>query len=129
MCSSAGRACGLSAARFTHEGVVTARDPGAGTVSLASTASDAALVGGLLRWVDGPQAGQDCGIIAATGGVLLLDVPIDPGLTAGLRAELLEGCDHTLATCATRFGNAVNFQGEPFLPGNDLVTRYPSPAA
>jgi hypothetical protein len=35
-----------------------------------------------------------------------------------------EGCDHTIATCRTRFGNAANFQGEPFLPGNDILTRY-----
>ena len=47
-------------------------------------------------------------------------------LTAGTRALVQEGCDRTLATCATRFGNAVNFQGEPFLPGNDLVARHPS---
>jgi hypothetical protein len=37
-----------------------------------------------------------------------------------------EGCDHTIATCAARFGNAINFQGEPFLPGNDSLTRYPA---
>ena len=46
----------------------------------------------------------------------------------GSRALAMEGCDHTLETCATRFANAVNFQGEPFLPGNDLLTRYASPA-
>jgi|GEM_PF-6257398 len=31
----------------------------------------------------------------------------------------------TLQTCAQRFANAVNFRGEPFVPGNDLVARYP----
>ena len=40
-----------------------------------------------------------------------------------------EGCDRTLETCQARFGNAVNFQGEPFLPGNDQLARYASPAA
>ncbi|HMO68143.1 MAG TPA: DUF2163 domain-containing protein, partial [Novosphingobium sp.] len=123
-----GPGCGLSAARFTHEAVVTASDPGEGSVTVTSPASDAAQVGGTLRWIDGPQAGQDSAIVAASGGVLLLDRMIDPGLPAGMRAELREGCDHTLATCASRFANAVNFQGEPFLPGNDLVTRYPAPA-
>ena len=47
---------------------------------------------------------------------------------AGTRGQLREGCDRTMATCATRFDNAVNFRGEPFLPGNDLVARYPSRA-
>jgi hypothetical protein len=45
-----------------------------------------------------------------------------------MRARLKEGCDHTLATCASRFGNAVNFRGEPFLPGNDMVIRYGLPS-
>jgi hypothetical protein len=39
--------------------------------------------------------------------------------------ELVEGCDKSLATCATRFANMVNFRGEPYLPGIDLLTRYP----
>ena len=47
----------------------------------------------------------------------------------GTRVLLREGCDRTLATCAGRYGNAINFQGEPHLPGNDLITRYPSPSA
>ena len=44
---------------------------------------------------------------------------------AGTLVEVTEGCDRTLATCAGRFGNAANFRGEPYLPGLDLLTRYP----
>jgi len=61
------------------------------------------------------------------GDWLVLDRPAAIGTAAGILVELREGCDHTLDTCATRFGNAINFQGEPFLPGNDLLTRYPAP--
>jgi hypothetical protein len=50
---------------------------------------------------------------------------LDPALTPGTRALLRQGCDHTLQTCHARFGNAINFQGEPFVPGNDLLARYP----
>ena len=57
---------------------------------------------------------------------LVLDVALDPALAPGARALLREGCDHTLQTCHARFGNAVNSQGEPFLPGNDLIARYPT---
>jgi hypothetical protein len=39
--------------------------------------------------------------------------------------EVSEGCDKSIATCAGRFGNAANFRGEPYLPGVDLLTRYP----
>jgi hypothetical protein len=56
----------------------------------------------------------------------VLERPLAVGAGAGLRVILREGCDHTIGTCADRFGNGVNFQGEPFLPGNDLLTRYPA---
>ncbi|GAA3695289.1 hypothetical protein GCM10022268_02460 [Sphingomonas cynarae] len=46
-------------------------------------------------------------------------------VVAGVLVEVAEGCDKSLATCATRFGNAANFRGEPHLPGIDLLTRWP----
>ena len=87
------------------------------------------LVGGTLRWLDGPFSGQTAGIIAVTANALMLDTPTDQPPPIGSRVLLREGCDRTLATCSSRFANAVNFQGEPHLPGNDLITRYPSPTA
>jgi hypothetical protein len=65
-------------------------------------------------------------VASADADGLVLDAPIDPALAQGTRALLREGCDHTLATCAQRFANAANFQGEPFVPGNDALARYPA---
>lgn len=123
-----GPGCGLSPARFTHEATLAASDPDQNSVTVAGVSHGAGLLGGWLRWIDGPQAGLTMGIVAVEGQTLVLDTPIDPALASGTRAMLREGCDRTLETCATRFGNAINFRGEPFLPGNDLVARYASPA-
>lgn len=121
-----GPECGLSAARFTREGEVQAVDSGANSVTFA--AIDPALyVAGELRWVDGPQAGQIHAILQVAGNSLVLDRPLDPQLPIGTRALLREGCDHTLETCRSRFANGINFRGEPYLPGNDLLARYPLP--
>ena len=57
-------------------------------------------------------------------GVTLADAPAS-AVVEGALAVLTQGCDRRMATCSTRFGNAVNFRGEPYLPGNDLLTRYP----
>ncbi|MFM2371123.1 MAG: hypothetical protein RIS85_845, partial [Pseudomonadota bacterium] len=81
---------------------------------------------GWVRPVDGVDAGMILRVHSADNGWLMLERALSNRMTAGMRAIVREGCDHTLATCAARFGNAVNFQGEPFLPGNDLLTRYPS---
>ncbi len=122
-----GPGCNLSPAAFTHEAALGGSDPLANTVTLVTTAAPANLVGGTLRWLDGPHAGSAMTIMLAQDDALVLDTPIAAGLAPGLRAMVREGCDHTLDTCAGRFANAANFQGEPFLPGNDLLTRYPAP--
>ena len=61
---------------------------------------------------------------AGTTRVTLARAPV-LAVAPGVLVELSEGCDRSLATCAARFGNAVNFRGEPYLPGIDLLTRYP----
>lgn len=120
-----GRGCTLSASRFTHEAVLTGMDPDANRVRFADI-DPLLFAGGAIRWVDGPQSGLRMLVIAAGPEGLTLDAPLDTEIGLGSRAVLLEGCDHRLATCADRFGNAINFQGEPYLPGNDLLARYPS---
>ncbi len=122
-----GPGCGLSAVKYTHRARLLAADADRSQVVLDGPAPSL-LVAGTLRWLEGPHAGLAMEIVALDGANLILDGSLDEGLTPGLRMLVREGCDHTLATCAQRFDNAVNFRGEPFLPGNDLLARYPRPA-
>ncbi len=80
-------------------------------------------VQGRLRVLDGAAAGLETRIVGAEGAALRVDDGL--GLAAGMRVELREGCDKRFATCASRFGNALNFRGEPHVPGGDLLTRFP----
>jgi uncharacterized phage protein (TIGR02218 family) len=122
-----GPGCTLSIARFTHEATVREVDIARAAVRLSAPTPAESLVSGCLRWVDGPEAAVMLRVLANVGDWLVLDRTPPPELAAGARAIAIEGCDYTLETCAARFGNAINFQGEPFLPGNDLLTRYGSP--
>ncbi len=121
-----GPGCTLSAARFTREAVVSSVDLETNRVGFTGGPPAEELLDGSLRWLDGPQAGLAMEVIEAGEDGLLLDIALDPALEPGARALLREGCDHTLATCAARFANSANFQGEPFLPGNDVLARYPT---
>jgi uncharacterized phage protein (TIGR02218 family) len=80
---------------------------------------------GRLRYMGGVNCGLSTLIMSAEGAaVKVRDLPratVEPGC----RVQLREGCDKRFATCVSRFNNAVNFRGEPHLPGNDLLTRYP----
>lgn len=121
-----GPGCNLSAARFTRRAPVIAIDADVGSVTFAAI-DPADFIDGRLRFESGSQAGLTFGIIQSDGNALLLDRPLSGAITPGTMAQLREGCDHTLATCRDRFGNAVNFHGEPFLPGNDLLARFANP--
>lgn len=121
-----GPGCTLSAARFTHEAMLETVDPAASRVTFTGGPAFAAMREGSLRWIDGPHAGQRMEVHAADTAGLVLGEALGPMLLPGTRALLREGCDHRLETCHARFGNSANFQGEPFLPGNDLVARYPA---
>ncbi|WP_126172196.1 DUF2163 domain-containing protein [Altericroceibacterium xinjiangense] len=121
-----GPGCLLSPARFTHEAVLLEIDFPENRVRFSGGPPASDCADGSVRWIDGPQAGIRMEVTIVEGGWLTLDAELDPELLPGLHALVREGCDHTIATCHTRFANAVNFQGEPFLPGNDLLARYPS---
>jgi len=80
---------------------------------------------GQLRWLSGANSGLASVVRASAGAELVLQEAPAFVPAAGDLVELREGCDRSLATCSGRFGNAVNFRGEPHLPGTDLLTRYP----
>ena len=56
-----------------------------------------------------------------TGGQLTLVLPMPYAIEVGDSYSLSQGCDKTLATCNARFGNVVNFRGEPLVPGLDRM--------
>src|SRR3546814_9622121 len=79
----------------------------------------------LLRWLGGANGGCESAIAMSAGATLTLTAPPPFAADAGTMIELIEGCDKSFATCRQRFDNVPNFRGEPFLPGIDLLTRYP----
>ncbi len=94
-------------------------------IDVESAASGNVDAYGRIRWIGGRNSGLSVPIRASDGARLTLrEAPYFPA-EAGDLVEIAEGCDKSLATCGDRFGNAVNFRGEPHLPGLDLLTRYP----
>lgn len=93
-------------------------------LTLAHSIAEGDFAFGQLRWIDGPNAGLRTTIVANAGTNITLREAPAFAVTADVAVEVMEGCDKRLATCAARFRNAINFQGEPHLPGDDLLTRY-----
>lgn len=118
------RQCKLSLHRFQREEqVVSASGDEIEIAALGDSAAN--YIFGSLRFLGGPNCGLSHAIVGGQGAVLrLADRPAHP-VAEGVRILLTEGCSKNFATCRERFVNSVNFRGEPYLPGNDLLTRYP----
>ena len=80
---------------------------------------------GRARFLSGENVGLASVTVAVVGNRVELRDTMRGMVKVGDRIELRHGCDKMFATCCARFDNAVNFRGEPHLPGNDLLTRYP----
>ncbi|MDR1037354.1 MAG: phage BR0599 family protein [Deltaproteobacteria bacterium] len=85
-----------------------------------------AVQGGRIQFQGAPTAGYHTGgvlrygaryrlIIDDSGGWIQLAGSV-PGLKAGDFADLSAGCDKSLATCAGKFSNNLNFGGFPYIP-------------
>jgi uncharacterized phage protein (TIGR02218 family) len=80
---------------------------------------------GRLRYMSGANCGLTTVILSVNGhAIQIRDLP-RTAVEADCSVDLREGCDKRFQTCGARFGNAINFRGEPHLPGTDLLTRYP----
>ena len=101
--------------------IVSSRD---GEFTLDASFDDRFVLG-RLRYMSGANCGVSTVVIGVDASVVTVrDLPRAP-VEPGCRIELREGCDKRFETCINRFTNAINFRGEPHLPGNDLLTRYP----
>lgn len=80
---------------------------------------------GHLLWTSGDNSGQAIEVKSyddATREMMLFLKMRDP-ISVGDQFTVLPGCDKTKTTCIAKFGNMVNFQGEPDIPGEDQVVQ------
>jgi len=129
--------CNLNAATYRQSGSVssvpdaTHITPNSGLTEVGSATPLAPAAAG---WFDD-------GIIHFTSGVLnnyileikswdgttltlFLPMPYQPSPSDTFTIE--PGCNKTAIMCDQKYNNIVNFRGEPFIPGNDLVLLYPN---
>lgn len=132
-CSAAlgDRACGLVLTDGVHRGTGTLAaviSESRLSVSGINGFAGGAFARGTLEFLSGALAGA---VVEISGdkreaGLTVIDLwlplPALPG--AGDRVRLTRGCDKSFATCRNLFGNGLNFQGFPHLPGADFAYSY-----
>lgn len=102
--------CGLNSATFKSTKTV-ATVSGVSLTFSSIGVDDHYFSGGYLEWISGGVT-QRRAIRTQIGGTVTISFPL-PGLAASASVDLYPGCDHTLATCHSKFANSPNYGGMP----------------
>ena len=105
--------CGLVKNAFGATGTV---GPGVTARSIPWSGASDAYAQGTLVFTSGANLAVSAGIRSGGAGVLTLAAPLRIVPAPGDAFTAYQGCDHTLATCGSKFNNAAHFRGFPFVP-------------
>ncbi len=120
----------LSDPAFNGTGAITAiMDQRRFTVSGLGAFADGWFAGGKLIWTSGANNGRAMEIkrhgVSATIVSIELWQAMSDAVNVGDAFALTAGCDKQFSTCKSKFANAANFRGFPYMPGNDAVVALP----
>jgi uncharacterized phage protein (TIGR02218 family) len=80
---------------------------------------------GVLRLEAGGELEIDAHVLKADGTAeLTLWLPSEREIAVGETFAVTAGCDKAFATCRRKFGNPLNFQGFPHMPGSDFAYSF-----
>lgn len=105
--------CGVLQDSFKHNGLVNALNVNVLTISgLGASAPAGGYIGGFVQTLLGDEQRL---ILDQSGDDVTLLLPFQQGVL-GTTVSAFRGCDHTITTCESAFGNAINYGGSPFVP-------------
>lgn len=105
--------CALSKAAFSTAGTALA---GSQRALVIWSGSSAAYAQGTLVFTSGANAGITVTVKSGSGTSLALAYPLPAAPAPGDAFTVTMGCDHTRATCISKFANGANFRGFDLVP-------------
>ena len=112
-----------------HGSVVDVVDRQNVTISVSEArAIDDWFNGGALILETGPNAGaiREIKDWTQSSGKIQLFLPHPFDIVPGDKVRIYPGCDKRLETCINTFDNVINFRGEPYVPGQDAISKTPN---
>ena len=123
--------CTVVLAAFTGLGIVASvADNRRLTVTGMESYADGWFTNGKLTFTSGANEGRAMEVkrhgVSSLGVSIELWQPMSETIAASDAFAITAGCDKQFKTCKTKFNNAVNFRGFPYMPGNDAIVSVAS---
>jgi uncharacterized phage protein (TIGR02218 family) len=106
---------------FTVTGAVTSVEAAYSFIDASRTEDKNYFAYGLVTFTGGANSGLSMEVREFAAGKFTLFLPMPNAMAAGDTYTAVAGCDKLFDTCVGRFNNAVNFRGEPHVPGMDKI--------
>lgn len=113
--------CGIDLAAHTVSGTVTAVEANFAFTDSTQTQEGDYFAGGIVRFTSGANTGLSMEVRDFGAGRFGLFLPLPGAIAIGDSFTASAGCDKQFETCIRRFNNAINFRGEPHVPGTDKL--------
>ncbi len=118
---------GGTGCKFNKSTVTFSFTVGAGTTAVdiapatAPTQAGGYFTQGVIKMTSGRNSGLAGMIQMHSGGKFRLAAAFIFPIAIGDTFTATAGCDHTYATCQTKFDNAINYGGMPFIPNRETA--------
>jgi uncharacterized phage protein (TIGR02218 family) len=125
-CSFCDAKCGLSKSNFTLTATIS------NVIDEITFITDDATIlskttgyfdNGVIEFISGKNKGHKMEIKQHAGGTFILSLNLPYSLVISDKFNIIAGCNKQFTTCCEKFNNAVNFRGEPHLPGIDTLLK------
>ncbi len=113
--------CGIALAAHTVSGTIVSIQNNQVITDTSRTESSGVFTYGKITFTSGQCLGLSSEVKEYQTGILTLIAPMPQLLQAGDQYSLVKGCDKLFATCKGTYNNALNFRGEPHVPGLDRM--------
>ena len=113
--------CGIDLSAYTFSGTVTGVEAAFAFSDTGKTQATDYFAGGVVHFTSGANSGLSMEVRDFSAGRFGLFLPMPSAIAIGDSYSVSAGCDKQFDTCSARFHNAVNFRGEPHVPGTDKL--------
>ena len=113
--------CGYNLASVTVTGSVTAVADNSRFSDTSRAEANGHFNRGVLTFTSGANLGISREVKEFRNQEVVLSLPMPNEITLADNYTLIRGCDKSFNTCASTYSNAVNFRGEPHVPGLDKM--------
>jgi uncharacterized phage protein (TIGR02218 family) len=115
--------CGLNKNTFTFNGSITSVLNDYQFADSARTQANFYFNYGVIKFTSGLNNGLSFDVKNYQDKIFEIFLATEFQPNIGDTYEVTTGCDKEFKTCITKFNNAINFRGEPFVPGNERLLR------